>query len=1150
MSTNLEVNNQKLLQKLLRGMEMSQGKFRLFLACCNNLSQRQRLIQQLQSSFSGNLAQLQLDESVRELYATIRKKLGDKQPDAFMVWGLESVADIDKLLVSTGLVREEFRKNCRFPIILWIDAEVSRKFIRLIPDFETWTSLTVFETPTQELIDFIQQTSESVYQKVLESGAGIFLDYADLGLAESTYQELLDARQELANRGISLEPELEAGLEFVLGRAANNYEETALNHYQRSLELWQELNNPLRVAHTYYYLGLWWRFYAVKHRAEKDMACEKACSYFQQLIEGFEAINRPDLVAKFINAWGEVLQTLERWDELKTVANRAIEVLARPEPRRRPNPPTPFPAREGGVSDHLLPSPRRRGAGGEVIKELPSDRSSSFPAREGGASDILLPSPGRRGAGGEVIKELPSDRSSSFPAREGGASDILLPSPGRRGAGGEVIKELPSDRQTSFRLACAYDFLAEFELAKSNYKQAKKLAQKALKIFNKTLAAASPPTSEQDKITLDWEQYSRLGRYLFSLAKAEKGLGKIKSAIDNFEQAKDTTEPKYNPRFYIEIIRELREIYNQQQEYLKAFELKQERQKTEQQFGFVAFIGANRLGGTKENINPALPQSKQRIKQQKITQEIAASGRQFDVENLLERISRLDYKLIVIHGQSGVGKSSILQAGLIPVLEQKSIDSRDVVVVLQRVYVHWISGLGKRLAEQLPKTQDLAVNLESLSSTEGIFAQLENNHKSNLLTVIIFDQFEEFFFENSEPRDKLEFAQFLQKCLNIDSVKIVLSLRSDYIHYLLEFNRLGNLEAINNDILKKDILYYLGNFSQSQAKLVIQGLTANSQFKIDANLTEKLVEDLAEELGDIRPIELQVVGAQLQTDNITTLEKYQDLGDNSKATLVDKYLAEVVQDCGEENEELAWLVLLLLTDENNTRPLKTQAELEKESKLNVADLELVLKIFVGSGLVFLLPEKPADRYQLVHDYLVGFIRQRKGNEILEQLEQAEEKQRQAEAKQRQLQKWLVRVSVAASLVMAVLAGGMTIFALREQRENKKARKQAIIAQTSEARVLSISSKQLDHLMTAMAARQKQIDGEFDPRGDTRKLINILRTAIYKPNEKFREHNRLESHENRVYGVAFSRDGETIATASADKTVKLWNRQGKELQTLE
>jgi hypothetical protein len=117
-----------------------------------------------------------------------------------MVWGWESLRDINKLLVAMGYVREEFRKHCPLPIVFWVDGKVARKFIRLIPDFYNWVSLTVFESANDELIDFIQQTSENVYQKVLESGAEIFLDYTDLGLPESTYQDLLEARQELANR--------------------------------------------------------------------------------------------------------------------------------------------------------------------------------------------------------------------------------------------------------------------------------------------------------------------------------------------------------------------------------------------------------------------------------------------------------------------------------------------------------------------------------------------------------------------------------------------------------------------------------------------------------------------------------------------------------------------------------------------------------------------------------------------------------------------------------------------------------------------------------------------------------------------------------------------------------------------------------------
>ncbi|MGD1705207.1 WD40 repeat domain-containing protein, partial [Dapis sp. BLCC M229] len=317
-------------------------------------------------------------------------------------------------------------------------------------------------------------------------------------------------------------------------------------------------------------------------------------------------------------------------------------------------------------------------------------------------------------------------------------------------------------------------------------------------------------------------------------------------------------------------------------------------------------------------------------------------------------------------------------------------------------------------------------------------------------------------------------------------------------------------------------------------------------------MTEKFVEDLAEELGEIRPIELQVMGAQLQRENITTLKKYQELGDNPKAQLVERYLASVVRDCGAENQKLAWLILMLFTDENNTRPLKTQAELVKESEFSAEELELVLKIFVDSGLVFLLPQNPVEQYQLVHDYLVGFIRRRKGNETLEELKQEREKRREEQEKRLQLQKRLVIVSVAASLVMAVLAGVMTKFALNEQSEGKKSEKRTAIARANEARALSTSGERWDSLTSAMNGRQRQINGKFQPTGeDGSTITNALRVAVYKRNkqEEYRERNHLDDHENSVLSVAFSLDGKTIATASDDKTVKLWNRQGELLQTL-
>jgi hypothetical protein len=230
----------------------------------------------------------------------------------------------------------------------------------------------------------------------------------------------------------------------------------------------------------------------------------------------------------------------------------------------------------------------------------------------------------------------------------------------------------------------------------------------------------------------------------------------------------------------------------------------------------------------------------------------------------------------------------------------------------------------------------------------SILDQLRKNAEQNLLTVLIFDQFEEFFFVCKDPVQRRAFYEFLQQCLDIPYVKVILSLREDYLYFLLECNnRLISLEIINNNILDKNILYYLGNFSVEDAKSVIQSLTEQTQFSLEPSLIDALVQDLAGELGEVRPIELQVVGAQLQTEKITRLEQYREHGPKEK--LVGRFLEEVVKDCGPENEKIAKLVLYLLTDENNTRPLKTRADLELELDVLPENLDLMLEIFVKSG---------------------------------------------------------------------------------------------------------------------------------------------------------------------------------------------------------
>lgn len=531
------------------------------------------------------------------------------------------------------------------------------------------------------------------------------------------------------------------------------------------------------------------------------------------------------------------------------------------------------------------------------------------------------------------------------------------------------------------------------------------------------------------------------------------------------------THPQDNPQVYSDSLKELQRLYFNQKHYLNAFAIKQEQGLVESQLGLRAFIGASRL-------QPLPGES-----QDKVALEITASGRGRDVERLISRIARDDCKLTVIHGQSGVGKSSIVNGGLVPALRQKMVKTLDVLPIPLRVYTNWVEELGRFLVEgetspptpllqgegrreegkneQDRNEQDINEQVINPLNTppfrakkseasfaispyrgeregwEGglgglgsaaILAELRQNEQRHRLVVLIFDQFEEFFFVYQDTAARKPFFEFLSDCLNLPDVKVILSLREDYLHYLLECERLARIDVINNDILNKHNRYELGDFAPEDAQAIIEQLTARSQFHLESELVEQLVQDLAGDTGKVRPIELQIVGAQLQAEEITTLAEYRQRG--TKDELVKRYVEAVIKDCGEENQRVGELLLYLLTDEKNTRPLKTRSDLISEltalpidGVMDSQQLELVLKIFVGSGLVVLLPEKPEDRYQLVHDYLVEFIRQQEGFGIVAELKAEREKRRRSEEQFRvfqQRQKKVVRSGIVALTVVWLL----------------------------------------------------------------------------------------------------------------------------------
>lgn len=574
-------------------------------------------------------------------------------------------------------------------------------------------------------------------------------------------------------------------------------------------------------------------------------------------------------------------------------------------------------------------------------------------------------------------------------------------------------------RQTDdwVRQARDYGFLAEVALARQDWTTAEQQAEQALALLRQTEQRLQQrPDRPALAAAFQIAQRFQRGWYRFLLGEAKMELGQPAAAIALLQQARQEVDADADLILYLKILEALIQRHSDLGDYRQAFEVKLERRQVEYRHNFRAFIGAGALQPQPRRL--AGPGST----------EIAASGRQQDVENLLLRLQQARYQVVVIHGPSGVGKSSILNAGLMPALRAITPQGRTTLPLLVQTYGSWERAIaadlqaalpnltalrevaaetsGEELAEDSGALADLEAAAEFSQAATALLSALKAATADNTFVVLIFDQFEDFFFERERLAHRLPFYRFLETCLRLPWVKLVLALREDYLHYLLEIEQQADVSAIDGGLLSSDVRYPLGNFSPASAEVVIRRLTESAQYFLEDALITCLVEELAHETGDVRPIELQVVGAQLQRDDITTLSQYQALGAHPKERLVQRFLASTLEDCGPPNQELAQVVLYLLTDEDRTgrlyRPLKTREDLEYElAFLEVAfaadQLDLVLFILVGSGLVFEIPEDPEDSYQLVHDYLVKYVRQEQTPELVQQLEEAKEKQQQTEA---------------------------------------------------------------------------------------------------------------------------------------------------------
>ncbi len=159
-----------------------------------------------------------------------------------------------------------------------------------------------------------------------------------------------------------------------------------------------------------------------------------------------------------------------------------------------------------------------------------------------------------------------------------------------------------------------------------------------------------------------------------------------------------------------------------------------------------------------------------------------------------------------------------------------------------------------------------------------------------------------------------------------------------------------------------------------------------------------------------------------------------------------------------------------------------------------------------------------------------------------QAEEQAEQRRQTQILQLRLQKFYSGV-VTIGLIVVSAFGLIALYAYRNAKINE------IEVTSLSSKALFASQKKLDALIEAIKAKQKLEQEKFVLRIG-RDSQNHVDQALQQVVFAIKEYNRLSGHYGAVLGVAFSPDGELIASGSTDNRIILWKRDGTLLKILE
>ncbi len=343
------------------------------------------------------------------------------------------------------------------------------------------------------------------------------------------------------------------------------------------------------------------------------------------------------------------------------------------------------------------------------------------------------------------------------------------------------------------------------------------------------------------------------------------------------------------------------------------------------------------------------------------------AGRDDEVNQLVELLT--GRPLVVLIGESGVGKTSLVEAGVIPRLRGYRYDvvrfsfQNDPVGSL---FAALDQVCGEAQSEGM--TRRPATNSGEPDMLQQIRQVVRAPGRSRSRLLIIGDHLEQMFTITTEPGAKTRFVRQMARLLGKfdGQFTFLFCLREDYLADLYDLSHdLPELYDRQNTLK-------LHRLSKHNAMQALERASKYAELKLSQNLIDTIVNDLAHEgEGLVYPAFLQIVGYSLYAaanrasaaDNGFLLEVlYDRLG--RAETIVNRYLDGLLDDFSRDDRPYVGEILGAMVTEYQTKRRVTR-EFLQDRVANCHNLDQLLGKLVQQRIV----RRSLGEYELIHDFL-------------------------------------------------------------------------------------------------------------------------------------------------------------------------------------